>query len=381
MTERPQPARRGRLRAILCLLLAAVVLPVGAESQTDTTAPVIMLQIRGTLGLNGWRIADTTVAWQYQDLESGIKETTGCDVKTVAQETVGTDFTCRVTNNAGITVAQTVVVKLDKLPPRVRPQPTRPPNANGWFNRRITFSPGATDTASGIASCTPIPAYGGPNDASITVRTRCRDNAGHSASGRRTFKYDETPPARVRGVRGRAPDRYGWYASDLRVSFRGTDAMSGLGACSAPVYRGPDSSRARVRGWCRDRAGNVTYRTVRFRFSKPLLQPAAGARLSTPPLLDWVDVPGALGYNAQLWHDGRKILSRWPKASRLDLDRVWSYAGKRRALRRGEPYVWYVWPRFLGGFGAIVGRSGFTYVRRPPELVAAVGLEPTTHGL
>ena len=125
----------------------------------------------------------------------------------------------------------------------------------------------------------------------------------------------------------------------------------------------------------------MTYRTVRFRFSKPLLQPAAGARLSTPPLLDWVDVPGALGYNAQLWHDGRKILSRWPKASRLDLDRVWSYAGKRRALRRGEPYVWYVWPRFLGGFGAIVGRSGFTYVRRPPELVAAVGLEPTTHGL
>jgi hypothetical protein len=364
VTAVPQPARRGRLRAILGLLLAAVVLPVGAESQTDTTAPVIMLHVTGTLGLNGWRIADTTVAWQYQDPESGIKETFGCDVRTISQETVGTDVTCRVTNNAGITVAQTVNVKLDKLPPLVRPQPLRPADANGWFNHRIAFTPGATDTASGIASCNLIPAYGGPDDASITVRTRCRDRAGHSASGARTFRYDETPPVRVRGVRGRPPDRYGWYATDLRVTFRGTDAMSRLAACATRVYRGPDSSHAGVRGWCRDRAGNTTYRTVRFRFSKPLLHPAAGARLSSPPLLDWVDVPRALGYNAQLWRDGRKIISRWPQASRLDLDRKWTYAGKQRALRLGKSYVWFVWPRFASGYGPMVGRSGFTFVRK-----------------
>jgi hypothetical protein len=382
MDVRPGPAPRGLLRATFGLLLATVVLPVGAaEGQTDTTAPLITLHISGALGLNGWRVADTTVAWQFQDPESGIKETTGCDVRTISQETVGTDVTCRVTNKAGITVAQTVTVKLDKLPPRVRPRPTRPADANGWFNHRVAFTAGAADTASGIASCTRISPYGGPNDASVTVRARCTDRAGHSASGRRTFRYDETPPGGMRGVRGRPPDRYGWYASDLRVRFSASDGLSGMAGCSSPVYRGPDSSRAGVRGWCRDRAGNTSYRTVRFRFSKPLLHPQAGARLSTPPLLDWVDVPGALGYNAQLWRDGRKILSRWPHASRLDLDRVWSYAGKRRALLRGETYVWFVWPRFASGYGAMVGRSAFTFVRKPPELVAAVGLEPTTHGL
>ena len=354
-------------RTLLGFVLAVGLLPVSAaESQTDTTAPVITLHISGTLGQNGWRLTDTSVGWTYRDDESGIRSSTGCDANTVDQETdeQGVSFTCRVTNGVGVTVAQTVIVKLDKLPPRVRPQPNRPADANGWFNHRITFNPGATDTASGIASCTPIPAYGGPDRASFTVRSRCVDNAGRAASGARTFKYDETPPVRVRGLRGRPPDRYGWYSSDLRVTFRGADAMSRLAACANRVYRGPDSSRAGVRGWCRDRAGNVTYRIVRFRFSKPLLHPARGARLSSPPLLNWVDVPGALGYNAQLWRDGRKILSRWPQASRLDLDRTWAYAGKRRALVRGKSYVWFVWPRFAGGYGAMVGRSGFTFVRR-----------------
>lgn len=382
MNERPERARRRRSRAIFGLLLAAVVLPVSAaEGQVDTTPPLITLHISGTLGQNGWRIADTTVGWAYEDRESGISETSGCDTRTVREETLGTDFTCRVTNGVGVTVAQTVTVKLDELPPEVSPAPSRSPDANGWFNNPIDFVASATDSASGIASCDSIPSYSGPDRASIRVVARCSDRAGHQASGTGTFKYDATPPARVRGVRGRAPDRYGWYAHDLRVRFRGSDAMSGLAACATSVYRGPNSSRAGVRGWCRDRAGNVTYRTVRFRFSKPLLQPGRGARLSSPPLLDWVDVPGARGYNAQLWHDGRKILSRWPRASRLDLDRVWWYAGKRRALRRGEPYVWYVWPQFQRGFGAMVGRSRFTFIRKPPELVAAVGLEPTTHGL
>ena len=379
MRKRPE---RPRLHALFVLVLATAVLPVSAaESQTDTTAPVITLHISGAFGQNGWRIADTTVGWQYEDPESGISETTGCDVRAVREETVGTDFTCRVTNGAGITVAQTVTVKLDKNPPRVRPQPTRPADANGWFNHRIAFTSGATDTASGIASCDPIPAYSGPNRRSIVVRTRCTDRAGHSASGRRTFKYDATPPAGMRGVRGRAPDRYGWYAGDLRVRFSASDGMSGMAACTSPVYRGPNSSRATVKGRCTDRAGNTTYRTVRFRFSKPLLQPRMGSRISSPPLLDWVNVPGALGYNVQVWHEGRKILSGWPHRSRRDLDRVWRYAGTRRALRRGETYVWYVWPRFRTGYGQMVGRSTFVFVRRPPELVAAVGLEPTTHGL
>lgn len=356
MTGRPK-------RAILGLLLAAVVLPVGAEGQTDTSPPVIGLEIIGALGQNGWHIEDTTLIWHPSDPQSGLRATDGCEVKTVSEETKGKKFTCRATNRAGLSFAATYTVRLDKLPPRVRPQPLRPADANGWFNHRVAFTPGATDTASGIASCTPIPAYGGPDRASITVRSRCVDKAGRSASGARTFRYDETPPVRVRGIRGRAPDRYGWYSSDLRVAFRGADAMSRLAACATRVYRGPDSSRARVRGWCRDRAGNTTYRSVWFRFSKPLLHPAAGAQRSSPPLLDWVDVPRALGYNAQVWRDGRKILSRWPKMSRLDLDRTWTYAGKRRALRVGESYVWFVWPRFAGGYGPMLGRSGFKFVR------------------
>ena len=149
------------------------------------------------------------------------------------------------------------------------------------------------------------------------------------------------------------------------------------------MYRGPDRADASVTGWCRDRAGNQGFRTRRFKFSEPLVQPAGGRRLSSPPLLDWVSVPRAREYNAQVWRDGRKILSKWPDRSGLQLDRGWKYAGKWHQLRPGERYTVYVWPLFRKGYVQMLGKGGFRFVRSPSAAleVAAVGLEPTTHGL
>jgi hypothetical protein len=86
-------------------------------------------------------------------------------------------------------------------------------------------------------------------------------------------------------------------------------------------------------------------------------------RVSSPPLLDWVGVPRARGYNVQLWHDGRKILSRWPTASQMQLDRRWSYQSRNSRLARGESYTWYVWPRFRHGYGKMLGSSRFAFVQ------------------
>lgn len=380
LNDRPRP-RRPWLRAALIPFAAAALLPVGLGAQTDQSPPTITLFLDGELGRNGWHLGDTTVGWSYSDEQSGIRRTEGCDTNTVEAETTGTEFTCRVTNGAGLTVSSSYTVKLDKLPPRVRPRGARAPDANGWFNHPVRFLPGATDTASGIAWCNRIPSYAGPDRRRIRFVVRCRDRAGRRASGLLTFKYDETPPRKVRAVRKRPPDRYGWYSRNLRIRFVGKDALSGLAGCSSPVYRGPSTPRARVRGGCRDRAGNVTSKTVRFRFAKPLLVPAAGTRTGSPPLLDWVDVRRARGYNVQLWRDGRKLLSRWPDESRIRLGTTWKYGGRERRLRRGERYVWYVWPLLPSGYGDLLGRSTFTLARRGSGLVAAVGLEPTTHGL
>jgi hypothetical protein len=371
----------GRHWILASVVAAVTLLPVGAAAQTDSTPPIITVQVSGALGLNGWHVQDTTVGWTVQDPQSGVTSTTGCDVNTVRDETTGRSFTCRATNGVGLTVATTYVVKLDERPPTVRPRPTRSADRNGWFNHAVTFTPGATDAFSGVDTCTAIPTYTGPNRGNARIRARCRDKAGHVGAGRYLLDYDDTAP-RVRAIIGRLPDRYGWYARDVRVRFVGRDDVSQVAGCSSKVYRGPDTARASVAGWCRDRAGNQRNRTRWFRFSEPLVKPRR-ARVTSPPLLDWVGVRRALGFNVQVWHEGRKLLSKWPDKSRLQLERSWRYQWTTYRLRRGERYRVYVWPRFRNGYGRLLGRGGFTFVRSSSALVeiAAAGLEPATHGL
>ncbi len=101
------------------------------------------------------------------------------------------------------------------------------------------------------------PSYGGGDGASaVALRHvhRCRRQLERAASV--GFKYDATAPA-VTASPDRKPDGKGWYRKPLTVSFAGTDATSGIAACTAPTrYAGPDLAKAAVVGACRDAAGN-----------------------------------------------------------------------------------------------------------------------------
>lgn len=74
----------------------------------------------------------------------------------------------------------------------------------------------------------------------------------------RIIRLDKTPPTVTGGSPSRAPDRNGWYRSPVRVDFHGDDRTSGVQACTAPSYAGPDSGAARVTGTCTDVAGNTS---------------------------------------------------------------------------------------------------------------------------
>jgi large repetitive protein len=97
-----------------------------------------------------------------------------------------------------------------------------------------------------------------------------------------------------------------------------------------------------------------------------LLAPPAGARLSAPPLLVWRQVAKARFYNVQLYRGGRKILSIWPRRSRIKLKPTWTYRGRSFRLRRGA-YTWLVWPAFGSEakprFGGKLGQSTFRMIR------------------
>jgi hypothetical protein len=343
------------------IVLCGGVVMRAAAAPVDTTPPSVTVRVTGTQGKDGWYISDTWVIWTITEPESLYSED-GCDNRLVSQDTTGVEFKCTATNAAGLSSPPlTVEVKLDKTPPTVA-MVRRAPDANGWYNHTLNIRPTAVDAISGQGTCTAPIRYRGPNRARVKVKARCTNGAGLASRRTLRFKYDGTKPS-IRVVPGRAPDRYGWYARPVRIRFAGKDALSRMDRCSSQVYGRPNTARASVTGWCRDRAGNTRTRTFRFRFSSPLLEPRKGMRVSSPPLLDWVGVPRARGYNVQLWHDGRKILSRWPTASQMQLDRRWSYQSRNSRLARGESYTWYVWPRFRHGYGKMLGSSRFAFVQ------------------
>jgi hypothetical protein len=131
-------------------------------------------------------------------------------------------------------------------------------DADGWYNRPVAVTFSGSDATSGLASCD-RPTYGGPDATSLQVSGTCRDVAGNTSTAATvTIKYDATPPA-VSAAADRAPDAKGWYRRPLTVKFSGSDAVSGLASCAAPVrYAGPDRKQVSLAGSCRDGAGNVS---------------------------------------------------------------------------------------------------------------------------
>ena len=367
-----QRLRQPRSLVALVVVSSVLVIEPARSAEGDPTPPEITPTVIGTWGLNGWRISNTTVTWLVVEPDAGswVTVTNGCDARTVTVETSGVTYTCTAKNNSNLQDSRSVTIRVDKLPPQVTLSADRPPDAGGsWFNHPLGFRVAAFDGYSGVDSCDAVPAYGGPDQVDVDRTVECRDRAGHEAMDTFTFDYDQTPPT-IRAVPGRPPDRHGWYARPVRIAFAGKDAVSHVDRCSSLLYTRPNSEQASVTGSCWDRAGNQASGTHTFRFSNPLLQPREGTRVASPPLLDWVSVPRALDYNAQLWHDGRKILSRWPSASRMSVQRSWRFLGRSYRLQRGESYTWYVWPRFRSGYGRLLGSSRFVFVRPSARTVA-----------
>ena len=76
-----------------------------------------------------------------------------------------------------------------------------------------------------------------------------------------------------------------------------------------------------------------------------LLGPGVGARPKRPPRLRWKRSPKARYYNVQLYRGKRKVLSAWPRRTRLQLHSAWRYGGRWQRLAPGT-YRWYVWPGY-----------------------------------
>ena len=331
----------------------------------DATAPDVIASPSRAPDRNGWYNGPLTVSFSASDAASGVETCSGpqaYDGPDAASASVG--GSCR--DRAGNMRPRTFTLAYDATAPTISgATPGRVPDGNGWYNHPLVVSFAGSDTTSGVESCN-APRYSGPDDATASVSGSCHDRAGNvSPASSFALKYDSTPPslARVQARPGNRRVALGWQASrDV--------AVVEIERSGRTIYRGGRASflDRRLKNGVKyayvltayDEAGNAVRKRVVVR-PAALFSPAAGARVTAPPLLTWAAVPEATYYNVQLIR-GRKVLSAWPARPQLRLRRSWVYAGRRYRLSAGR-YRWYVWPgvgpRRAGHYGRLVGGSSF----------------------
>jgi hypothetical protein len=328
--------------------------------------------VTGTPGANGWYVSTVHVSWTYDTLPDSDP---GCQITTLNKDGV-THFDCQMfwNVNGGTTKWEdSFDVRVDMTPPAVHGVLSRPPDANGWYNKPVTVSFAGTDATSGIGGCSSA-TYSGPANAAAVVSGTCTDKAGNVGQASVQFAYDSTPPAPLGDVTVKHEDKavlLSWKASTDTKTVQVTRS----GAKGAPklVYSGSVSSyrdqglrpgaKYKYTLTAFDAASNSTADKVGVTATGRLIAPFPGERVTSPPRLFWVPVKGASYYNVQLIK-GHRVLSAWPVRASFKVPHKWVYRGRHYKLRHGV-YRWYVWPgigvRARAKYGRLLGSSTFRY--------------------
>ncbi len=327
---------------------------------------------------NGWFNHPVSANFGGQDAVSGIA---GCSQPSYAgADSASASLAGTCTDVAGNTSgAAAVSFKYDATAPAVTPAPERKPDLGGWYRKPVLVGFTGTDLTSGIASCSAPARYAGPDRAEAAVVGSCRDAAGNAAEGGFAFKYDSTPPkltaAKAEVANGSARVTWKRTADVARIEILRTPGVNGRKRTS--VYKGKGTAftdrtvkngkRYRYEIIAADVAGNLARKTVTALQRAPLYSPATGTIVKRAPVvLRWQPVSGARFYNVQLFRNGVKVMSVWPKSAPLKLGASWEYKGKRQRLDPGR-YRWYVWPargtRARPEYGRPLGTSLFVVKR------------------
>ena len=186
-------------------------------------------------GSNGWYTTDVTIHTSGSASLSTPVTCTGDQLQST--DTAGQVFNGSCTNAAGLTTNATpLTIKLDKTPPTIT-FAGQNPAANGahWNNTNVTLTWNCTDSISGPISPSvtqSLTAEGANQSASGT----CTDAAGNNASNPQTgINIDKTPPTLAFSAASPAANANGWNNTDVTVTFTGTDALSTIDFCTAPV--------------------------------------------------------------------------------------------------------------------------------------------------
>jgi hypothetical protein len=345
---------------VVLVVSASLALPSAAAAQSvvancDTPS--------GRDACNRWYTDQwVAVSWQWP---AGGLPISGCSNASLLSEAPVEKRSC-VVQWVDATVTKQVWIGIDRTPPQlVGLEPGRAPDANGWFNRPVQLTFRGNDATSGVASCTST-TYGGPDGLGVPISGSCTDVAGNLGSGSLPINYDATAPRRpsVEVLPGNERISLEWSAppgvlAEVVRSRKGAKPVTVFTGASEHLTddRLHNGRRYRYVVTLIDQAGNTSADAASaVPTTSPLLLPARGAHIHNAPTLVWKPVRRAHYYNTQLFRQGHKILTRWPRAPHLQL----------RKLTPGR-HCWYVWPGFgkrsQHRYGDLLGKSCFTVVR------------------
>jgi hypothetical protein len=141
-------------------------------------------------------------------------------------------------------------------PPAITYTLAGPPGDAGWFRGPVDVTWIVSGTITQSSGCNPTRL---PDDTPGVQLTCTAWNGAASASATTDFvRIDRTPPASVAALGARPPDNSPWYTAPVAIAWSGTDATSGIAACTTLTYSGPDGPAVTPTGTCRDVAGNIS---------------------------------------------------------------------------------------------------------------------------
>ena len=293
--------------------------PKTISFQYDATPPNVSVSPARGADSNGWYNSPVGVAFTGTDAVSGIES---CSAATTysGPDSGSATIAGSCTDKAGNSANATYELKYDSTPPTVTgATPDRPPDANGWYNHKVTVTFAGTDTTSGIASCDAV-GYDKPDSTAAKVVGQCRDNAGNvSAAASFALKYDSTPP-KLSALTAEARD------GGVSLSWKSSTDVAGIVVTrstgdSAPktVYSGrriAEFADKDLKNGVRyvytvaasDAAGNRSQRRRPLGQWLALIAPRQQAHVRGPVILRWRSVPRTSYYNVQLWFRGAEDL-------------------------------------------------------------------------
>ena len=262
--------------------------------RSDRTPPQITAGTpQGTVGGEGWYRGDVTVSFTASDNLSGFApdgQLRADATRTSSGE--GADIRVQFTisdvagNAASVTAGP---FRVDKTPPTITAQPSRPPDREGWYNRDLTVSFSCDDALSGVARCPP-PVTVSNDGRDQVVQGEAWDVAGNRAVATASVNVDKTPPIGLVSINAGAATT---TRPLVTLTLAATDALSGVAEmrfsndgsawsdwepfkASRPdwdlsLFGGSRAEGAKtVRAQVRDRAGNVSaVFTASIRYAAP----------------------------------------------------------------------------------------------------------------